>query len=185
VRHVFERMTAASGVLGMLACLWWGYIAGWAGGSAAKSWLVWAAQSDGLFPSAFAVYIGMACDYLPFMVLPLYSSVEKIDWTLSEAAADLGANAVQRFRHAVLPQIMPGLVAGVILVLVPAMGQFVIPDLLGGGKTTLLGNAIHQQFKVSLDWPFGSAIAVVSMGAVMIGLWIYARKVGEKGGDIL
>jgi spermidine/putrescine transport system permease protein len=140
---------------------------------------------DGLFPSTFAVYIGMVCDYLPFMVLPLYSSVEKIDWTLSEAAADLGANAVLRFRHAVLPQIMPGLVAGVILVLVPAMGQFVIPDLLGGGKTTMLGNAISQQFGASRDWPFGSAIAFVSMGAVMIGLWIYARFAAEKGGELL
>jgi spermidine/putrescine transport system permease protein len=142
-------------------------------------------QGEALYPSTFAVYIGMVCDYLPFMVLPLYSSVEKIDWTLQEAAADLGANGVQQFRHAVLPQIIPGLVAGVILVLIPAMGQFVIPDLLGGAKTVMLGNAINQQFGQSRDWPFGSAIAFLGMGAVMIGLWIYARYVGEKGGDIL
>jgi spermidine/putrescine transport system permease protein len=140
---------------------------------------------DGLYPGTIAVFIGMVCDYLPFMVLPLYSSVEKIDWTLSEAAADLGANAVQRFRHAVLPQIVPGLVAGVILVLIPAMGQFVIPDLLGGGKTVMLGNAISQQFGPSQDWPFGSAIAFLGMGSVMIGLWFYARYAAEKGGEIL
>lgn len=136
-------------------------------------------------PSVFAVYIGMVCDYLPFLVLPLYSSVEKIDWSIAEAASDLGADGPRVFWHAVLPQVMPGLVAGVILVLIPATGQFVIPDLLGGGKVQMLGNAIQQQFGPSRDWPFGSAITFVAMGAVMLGLWAYARYAGEKGGEIL
>ncbi|WP_063816426.1 ABC transporter permease [Pedosphaera parvula] len=134
-----------------------------------------------LQPSTFAVGIGMICDYLPFLVLPLYTSVEKLDWSLAEAAMDLGANRIQVFRHALLPQIMPGLFAGMILVLLPATGQFVIPDLLGGAKTVMLGNAIQQQFGQSRDWPFGSAIAFVALGLVMMGLWLYARKSQGKG----
>jgi spermidine/putrescine transport system permease protein len=136
---------------------------------------------DALFPSAFAVFLGMTCDYLPFMALPLYASVEKIDWTLAEAAGDLGADRVQVFRHALLPQLLPGLIVGTILVFIPATGQFVIPDLLGGAKTVLLGNAIQQQFGPSRDWPFGSAIASVMMILVLAGLWWYARIAGEEG----
>jgi spermidine/putrescine transport system permease protein len=138
-----------------------------------------------LYPSALAIYIGMVCDYLPFLVLPLYASVEKIDWSIAEAASDLGADGPRVFWHAILPQVTPGLVAGVILVLIPATGQFVIPDLLGGAKTVMLGNAIQQQFQQSRDWPFGSAITFVGMGAVLLGLWAYARAAGEKGGDII
>jgi len=136
-----------------------------------------------LYPSTFAVYIGMVCDYLPFLVLPLYASVEKIDWSIAEAAADLGADKARVFWHAILPQVMPGVVAGIILVGIPAMGQFVIPDLLGGGKTQMLGNAIAQQFGASRDWPFGSAIACLGMAMVMVGLWWYARSQQGKGGE--
>lgn len=156
------------------------------------SWLAQAAEMLGLvspggalFPSAGAVLLGMVCDFLPFMTLPLYASVEKIDWSLAEAAADLGANRVQVFRHALLPQIVPGLVAGIILVFLPATGQFVIPDLLGGAKTVMLGNAIQQQFGQSMDWPFGSAIAFVALGLVMLGLWTYARKAAKEDATIL
>ncbi len=138
-----------------------------------------------LYPSAFAIYIGMVCDYLPFLVMPLYASVEKIDWSIAEAAMDLGADGWRVFWHAVLPQVVPGLVAGIILVFIPAMGQFVIPDLLGGAKTVMLGNAIQQQFLQSRDWPFGSAITFLAMTLVMLSLWLYARSAGEKGGDIL
>jgi len=139
------------------------------------------ASGDGLYPGTFAVYVGMVCDYLPFLVLPLYASVEKIDWSLAEAAMDLGANRFQVFRHALMPQITPGLIAGAMLVFIPATGQFVIPDLLGGSKTVMLGNAIQQQFGPSRDWPFGSAITVLSMAMVMAGLWIYARVAAKKG----
>jgi spermidine/putrescine transport system permease protein len=138
-----------------------------------------------LYPSTIAVYIGMICDYLPFLVLPLYSSVEKIDWSIAEAASDLGADGPRVFWHAILPQVTPGLVAGIILVFIPATGQFVIPDLLGGAKVQMLGNVIQQQFGPSRDWPFGSAIAFIGMGVVMLGLWGYARAAGDKGGDIL
>jgi spermidine/putrescine transport system permease protein len=132
-----------------------------------------------------AVYIGMLCAYLPFMVLPIYTSVEKLDWSLAEAAADLGANRVRVFIHAIWPQIVPGLVAGTILVFIPAVGQFVVPDLLGGAKTAMLGNAIQQQFGASRDWPFGSSIAFSSMGIVLIGLWFYARASGDKREGLL
>ena len=88
----------------------------------------------------------MLCAYLPFLVLPLYTSVEKLDWSIAEAAADLGADGARVFRHAILPQLLPGMVAGIILVFIPATGQFVVPDLLGGAKTVMLGNAIQQQF---------------------------------------
>jgi spermidine/putrescine transport system permease protein len=152
-----------------------------------ESWLTQAAHAVGigvagepLYPGTLAVMVGMVCDFLPFMVLPLYASVEKIDWSLAEAAADLGANRVQTFRHALLPQIMPGLVAGVILVFLPATGQFVIPDLLGGAKTAMLGNVIQQQFGSSRDWPFGGAISFVALLLVMAGLWVYLRRGGKE-----
>ena len=159
---------------------------------APESWITQAAAclhlvkpGEPLYPSAFAIYAGMVCDYLPFLVLPLYASVEKIDWAIAEAASDLGANAPRVFWHAILPQVTPGLVAGVILVLIPATGQFVIPDLLGGAKTVMIGNVIQQQFGPSRDWPFGSAISCLVMGLVLLSLWAYARSAGEKGEQIL
>ena len=139
----------------------------------------------GLFPSTLAVHIGMVCDFLPFLVLPRIASAEKLDWSIVEAAQDLGANAFNTFRHGILPQVMPGLAAGFILVLIPATGQFVIPDLLGGGKTVLLGNLIQQQFLQSRDWPFGAAIAFLTMGLSMAGLWLYVRLTACKGEETL
>jgi spermidine/putrescine transport system permease protein len=149
------------------------------------AWIGLVGPGEPLYPSTAAVYIGMVCDYLPFLVLPLYASVEKLDWSLAEAASDLGADNLRVFRHAIFPQVVPGLVAGFILVFIPATGQFVIPDLLGGSKTVMVGNAIAQEFGASRDWPFGSAISVLTMGLVMIGLWIYARKSAGRGGELL
>ena len=139
------------------------------------------AQGQGLYPSVFAVYIGMVCDFMPYLVLPLYASVEKIDWVIVEAAMDLGANNFQVFIHALLPQVAPGLAAGIILVFIPAMGTFVIPDLLGGAKTAMLGNAIAQQFGPSRDWPFGSAISFFGMSFLMLALYLYARSSSKPG----
>ncbi len=138
-----------------------------------------------LYPSAGAVFTGMVSAYLPFLVLPLYTAVEKIDWSIAEAASDLGADGKRVFWYAILPQLGPGLAAGIALVFIPAMGQYVVPDLLGGAKTVMLGNAIQQQFGPSLDWPFGSAIAFMSMGAVMLALWAYARAATRRGGEAL
>jgi spermidine/putrescine transport system permease protein len=132
-------------------------------------------QGEAIYPGTFAVHVGMLCDYLPYLVLPLYTSVEKLDWSLAEAAMDLGADRKRVFWFAVLPQIIPGLAAGIVLVFVPATGTFVIPDLLGGARTVLLGSAIAQQFGPSRDWPFGSAIALFGMAALLLGLWLHAR----------
>jgi len=138
-----------------------------------------------LYPSWFAVYGCLICDYLPFMALPLYASVEKIDWTMAEAAFDLGANRWQMFRHALFPQIKPGLIAGAILVFLPATGQFVISDLLGGAKTVLLGNLLQQQFGASRDWPFGSALTLVAMLVVIGGLVVARRLLPEREVDLI
>ena len=143
--------------------------------------LGWIQPGDAIYPSAFAVFVVMTCDFLPVLALPLYASVEKVDWTLAEAASDLGADRWRVLWHALLPQIKPGLMAGSILVFVSAIGQFAIPDLMGGAKTVLLGNAIQQQFGFSRDWPFGSAIACLAMTVVMLGLWVFARNAGEEG----
>lgn len=140
---------------------------------------------EALYPGTFAVYVCMVCDYLPFMALPVYASVEKLDWMLVEAAMDLGANRVAVFRHAIFPQIKPGLAAGFVLVFLPAAGQFVIPDLVGGAKTVLLGNAIQQQFGPGLDWPFGAAIAVAALVLVTIGIWVFTRQQRQNQIELL
>ncbi len=149
---------------------------------APEGWLAMTLVSVGVLPPGTALYPGwpavmlaMVCDYLPFMILPLYASVEKVDWSLTEAAADLGASPWRALWHAVLPQIRPGMMAGLILVFLPATGQFVIPDLLGGAKVALLGNAVQQQFTVSRDWPFGSAIAVAALLVMLLSLWLHTR----------
>ena len=140
------------------------------------------APGEPLYPGVFAVGLGMVCDYLPFLVLPLYASVEKLDWSLADAARDLGASGSRVFRHALWPQILPGVRAGWVLVFLPATGQFVIPDLLGGAKTVLLGGAIDQQFRQSRDWPFGAAIALAALVLVLFGMaWSARRQPASPG----
>jgi spermidine/putrescine transport system permease protein len=135
-----------------------------------------ATPGESLYPSWAAVLICLVCDYLPFSVLPIYAAVERLNWELPEAARDLGANAVQVFRHGIFPQIKLGVYAAAALVFLPATGQFVIPDLLGGAKTALLGNLLQQQFGGSRDWPFGAAITTVSMLIVLAGVWAQGRR---------
>ena len=129
-----------------------------------------------LYPSAFAVYLGMISMFLPFVALPLYSSVERLDWTLVEAAQDLYSSHPRVFLHAILPQTLPGLSVGIILTFVPAMGMFVVPDLLGGAKYMLVGNLIQQQFGTSRDWAFGAAISMGLMVLTLLSLYVYRRK---------
>ena len=133
-------------------------------------------DGSSLYPSAFAVYIGMISDYLPFLALPLYSSVERMDWALVEAAQDLYASKFRVFTQAILPQTAPGLTVGIILTLVPTMATFVVPDLLGGAKYMLVGNLIQQQFGTSRDWPFGAAISMALMLLTLLSMRIYRRK---------
>ena len=129
-----------------------------------------------LYPSAFAVYLGMISMFLPFVTLPLFSSVERLDWTLVEAAQDLYSSNIRVFMHAILPQTLQGLSVGVILTFVPAMGMFVVPDLLGGAKYMLVGNLIQQQFGTSRDWAFGAAISMGLMVLTLLSLYVYRRK---------
>jgi spermidine/putrescine transport system permease protein len=135
---------------------------------------------EALYPSVGAVLLCLICDYLPFAALPLFASIEKLDHILIEAAQDLGASRWNIFRHAILPQIQPGLWAGIIFVFLPALGQFVVPDLLGGAKTVLLGNVLQQQFGASRDWPFGSALAAASILLIFLGLVLYTRRSGKE-----
>ncbi len=135
----------------------------------------------GLYPSTLAVFLGMTYAYLPFFVLPVYASVEKVDWRLVEAAEDLGATPFRAFWAAVFPQTLPGLVAGVILTFVPALGTFVVSDLLGGAKAALVGNLVQNQFGQSGDWAYGSALSFLLLAVVLLGLWLYARAAGQRG----
>ncbi len=125
-----------------------------------------------------AVMIGMVYEFLPFMVLPLYTSLEKIEVSLLEAAADLGAPPWRAFLRVTLPLSVPGMIAGTILVFIPAMGMFVIPDLMGGAKTILIGNVIRNQFLTARDWPFGAAASMILMLLTMVFTLYYTRKAG-------
>lgn len=129
-----------------------------------------------------AVVIGLVYILLPFMILPLYSSIEKIDGRLLEAARDLGANTFQRFIKVIIPLTMPGIVAGCLLVLLPAMGMFYVADLLGGAKVLLVGNIIKSEFLITRNWPFGAAIsiALTILMALMIYVYYRANKLMNK-----
>jgi spermidine/putrescine transport system permease protein len=129
-----------------------------------------------------AVQLGLFYSYLPFMVLPVYAAVERYNFALSEAAADLGASRWVTLREIVLPIVKPGIVAGCLLVLIPSLGAFLAPDLLGGAKTFMIGSLIDEQFKGSLgNWPFGAAVSMILMSLVMIALLFYARSAAKGG----
>jgi spermidine/putrescine transport system permease protein len=136
--------------------------------------------SAALYPSMLALYLGMVSNSLPFAVLPLYTNVEKLDWALLEAGRDLYAGPVRVFLHAILPQTLPGLVTAIILTFIPAMGAFVIPDLLGGGRQWMLGNLIQHQFGVSRDFPFGAAVSLVLTFITLVGLLVLRRAGDER-----
>lgn len=125
-----------------------------------------------------AVLVGMVYEFLPFMILPIYTSLEKIDHSLYEAAADLGASPIRTFLRVTLPLSMPGIVAGTILVFVPVMGTFVVSDLLGGRQVILVGNLIQRQFLDARDPTFGSAASLILMGMTLIVIYFYTRKFG-------
>ncbi|HYD19035.1 MAG TPA: ABC transporter permease [Patescibacteria group bacterium] len=128
----------------------------------------------------FAVGVGLLYSYLPFMVLPIYANLERMDWRLIEAASDLYATRWQTLRKVTLPLTMPGIIAGCILVFIPSIGSFLAPQLLGGGQQMMIGNKIENLFGQAGDWPFGSAASVALMAIVMIGLMIMSRRGGLK-----
>ena len=143
------------------------------------SFLGFIAPNAPLYPTPFAVYLGMVGTFLPFVTMPLYANVEKLDWSLVEAARDLYSGSWRVFRHAILPQTTPGLAVGVTLTFIPAMGMFLVPDFLGGAKYMLVGNLIQQQFGTSRDWPFGAAVSLGLMLLTFVGIWVL-RKTGGK-----
>jgi len=133
-----------------------------------------------LLYSEFAVTLGLVYGELPFMILPLYASIEKLDLSLLEAAGDLGSNPFWTFLKVTVPLTMPGIAAGIVLVFIPTIGAFITPDLLGGAKSILVGNLIQNQFVIARDKPFGSAICFGLTAFVLILLFLYARYTTRK-----
>jgi spermidine/putrescine transport system permease protein len=123
----------------------------------------------------FAVMTGLVYGFLPFMILPIYASLEKLDLSLLEAAEVLGARPGARFRRVTLPLSMPGVVAGCLLVFIPALGSFLTSDLLGGAKELMIGNLVQNQFSAARNWPFGSAASFIVMALVLVSVMIYLR----------
>ncbi|MGB1723657.1 MAG: ABC transporter permease [Ilumatobacteraceae bacterium] len=137
-------------------------------------------ESIGLGPTEIlftktAVVIGLVYAYLPFMILPLFASIDRLDWRLVEASRDLYASGPASFRRVVLPLTLPGVIAGSILVFVPSMGAYVTPELLGGGKETLLGSYIVTQFLTARNWPVGASLSFVLMAVMLVSTIIYFR----------
>ena len=136
--------------------------------------LVWLGVVDGplvLMPSSFAIAVGLTYSFLPFMVLPIYASLE-LDFRLVEAAYDLGAGRWTALRRIIIPLSLPGIIAGSVLVFIPCLGAFVTPELLGG-KSLMIGNLIQNQFGASRNWPFGAALALTLLALVLITMTLY------------
>lgn len=127
------------------------------------------------------ILFGMAYVYLPLMVLPLYASMERLDFRLVEAGYDLYATRWQVLRRIIIPMVKPGIVAGSILVFIPSLGAYVTPRVLGGGKNMMLGNLIELQFGQGRNWPLGSAISITLMAIVMVALLVYVRNASRTG----
>ncbi|WP_256751559.1 ABC transporter permease [Mesorhizobium sp. Mes31] len=128
-----------------------------------------------------AILIGMAYVYLPLMVLPIYASMEKLDFRLVEAGYDLYATRFKVLRKIIFPLVKPGVIAGSILVFIPALGAYVTPSVLGGGKNMMLSNLIELQFGQGRNWPLGSALSIAVMIIVMVALLAYVRNAGKSG----
>jgi len=127
-----------------------------------------------------AVILGLVYGYLPFTVLPLYATLERLDRSLLEAAADLGAKPWATLARVTIPLSSPGIRAGAILVFIPCLGAYLTPDLLGGGKSVMIGNLIQNQFTTARDWPFGSAVSLALMAIVLVLLLVFVRR--DEGG---
>ena len=144
-----------------------------------NNFLLWSGFSEEplqMINTSFAVQIGLFYSYLPFMVLPIYAAVERYNFTLSEAAADLYSTKWTTLHRVIIPSIRPGIIAGCILVFVPSLGAFLAPDLLGGAKNFMIGSLIEEQFKGNAgNWPFGAAVSIILLSIVMIILTLYAR----------
>jgi spermidine/putrescine transport system permease protein len=123
-----------------------------------------------------AVILGLVYAYLPFMILPIYASAEKVDQALIEAAHDLGAGPLRVFTTVIIPLTRPGIAAGILLVFVPAVGMFAVTDLMGGARVMLIGNVIENQFLAARNWPFGAALGVAFLGMFAVVYALLARR---------
>ncbi len=128
----------------------------------------------------FAIILGMVYVYLPLMVLPVYASMERLDFRLIEAGYDLYANRFKVLRHVILPLVKPGVIAGSILVFVPSLGAYVTPRVMGGGNQLMIGNLIELQFGQGRNWPLGAALSITLLAIVMVALLVYVRAAGNE-----
>jgi spermidine/putrescine transport system permease protein len=128
-----------------------------------------------------AVVLGLVYTFLPFMILPIYSSVEKLDGALVEAALDLGAGPLRAFSRVIVPLTAPGIAAGVLLVFVPALGIYAVNDIMGGGRVDMIGNIIENQFKTARNWPFGAALGTTLLATFAAMYWWVNRRAREAG----
>ncbi|NRB35432.1 MAG: ABC transporter permease subunit [Rhodobacteraceae bacterium] len=131
----------------------------------------------------FAVYIGIVYTYMPFMILPLYANMEKLDGSLNEAAADLGSRPANTFFKVTLPLTIPGVVAGCLLVFIPATGEYVIPDLLGGGNVQMIGRVLFNEFSRNSDWPVAAAVAIVLLVLLVVPMMVFQNFQGKASED--
>ena len=129
----------------------------------------------------FAVYVGIVYTYMPFMILPLYANMERLDGSLNEAAADLGARPTTTFLRVTLPLTKPGIIAGCLLVFIPATGEYVVPDLLGGGNVQMIGRVLFNEFSRNSDWPVASAVAIMLLFALVVPMMIFQYFQGKTG----
>lgn len=144
-----------------------------------SSWAQATAAPVPMLYTEFAVIVGLVYGWITDMILPCYAAIERLDFSLVDAAKDLYASDLRAFRRVVLPLSMPGIVAGAILVFIPSLGAYITPDILGGGKTEMIGNLIQRQFGAAGDWPFGAAISFVLMAVMLAGTLIYFRVGGK------
>jgi putrescine transport system permease protein len=150
-----------------------------------NNFLMWTGLIDEpivMLQTNFAVYIGIVYSYLPFMVLPLYTAIEKLDLTLLEAAADLGCRPVKAFFRITVPLTRSGIIAGCMLVFIPAVGEFVIPALLGGPDTLMIGRVLWEEFFNNRDWPIASAVAIAMLLLLVVPIMILQRFQGQQLG---
>jgi len=150
-----------------------------------NSFLMWVGIIDEpirMLYTTFAVYVGIVYTYLPFMILPLYANMEKLDNTLNEAAADLGSRPMNTFFTVTLPLTTPGIIAGSLLVFIPATGEYVIPDLLGGGNVLMIGRLLYNEFNANIDWPVASAVAICLLILLVVPMMIYQHYQARADG---
>ncbi len=156
-------------------------------GGLIDSALAWLGLTDApisVLYTPFAVAIGLSYSYLPFMVLPIYASLEKLDFRLVEAAFDLGADRRRALARVIIPLAAPGIAAGCILVFIPSLGAYVTPELLGGGKSLMIGSLIQNQFGAARNWPFGAALAFALLGIVLLAIVIYLLRFRRSPGEM-